>query len=46
MRDFQKKGIFNDTHRENSVIQYNSLNSVEEWLLDCFRPFSYVYKIN
>ena len=37
---------FNDTHRENSVIKYNLLNSVQEWLLGYFWPFSYVYTIN
>ena len=36
----------NDTHRENSVTKYNSLNSVQEWLLGCFWPFSYVYTNN
>ena len=36
----------NDAHRENSVIPYNSLNSVQEWLIGCFWLFSYVYTIN
>ena len=26
----------NDTHRENLVIQYNSINSAQEWLLGYF----------
>ena len=41
-----KRLVFNDIHRENSVIQYNSLNSVQEWLSGCLWPFSYVYTIN
>ena len=34
--------FINNTHRENCGL----LNSVQEWLLSCFWPFSYVYTIN
>ena len=33
---------FNDSHRKNCVL----FNSVQELLLGCFWPFSYVYTIN
>ena len=32
----KKSHRINDAYRYNSVIQYNSLSSVQEWLLGCF----------